>query len=301
MDASLVIPTCNRIEELRQLLASALIQSVRVEIIVMDDGSSDATGQMVRTEFPQVIYRRLASGRGPAFQRNRGVELASSGIVFPLDDDTQLVSERTIEQTLSEFEDASVGAVGIPYINVRQDKIVRQCAPKGNSTYVTDAFVGASHAVRRDSFLAIGGYREDWLYMGEEGDLCLRMLDGGRVVRLGKADPILHLESPRRSWSRLDYYGTRNLVLFAWQNVPWPFLVPHLCATTFNGLSRTLQPKRFMTRLRAIIDGYGLCVLGKVARAPVRRVTYRLHRQIKHRGVVPLEAVLPKLRCIGET
>ena len=63
---SIIIPTCNRVEELRNLLVSALAQTVPVEIHVMDDAGNDATAEMIHREFPQVRYHRLGTGRGPA-------------------------------------------------------------------------------------------------------------------------------------------------------------------------------------------------------------------------------------------
>src|SRR5438045_1967845 len=97
--ASAVIPTRGRVPELTVLLHALCAQTAPVEIIVMDDGASDETRHLIETEFPQVIYRRIGDGRGPTFQRNRGIELASNNIVFPLDDDTELPSPHTIEQT----------------------------------------------------------------------------------------------------------------------------------------------------------------------------------------------------------
>ena len=82
--------------------------------------------------------------------------------------------------------------------------------------HVVHAFVGAAHAVRRDVFLKVGGYREHFFFMGEEGDLCLRMMQAGYVTRLGRADPIYHLESSRRDLSRAGFSGRRNDILFAW-------------------------------------------------------------------------------------
>jgi hypothetical protein len=39
------------------------------------------------------------------------------------------------------------------------------------------SFIGFAHLVRRDVFLALGGYREDFVYLGEEKEFCLRLLD----------------------------------------------------------------------------------------------------------------------------
>ena len=65
--ASMVIPTRNRKDLLGRMIRSALAQTVPVEVIVMDDGSTDGTQEMVRREFPQVRYYELGKAKGPAF------------------------------------------------------------------------------------------------------------------------------------------------------------------------------------------------------------------------------------------
>ena len=293
--ASFVIPTRYRSEELRNLLCSVLAQTVSVEIHVMDDGDCEAAGRMICREFPQVHYHRIAANREPTFQRNRGMELASADIVFPVDDDTLFVSSRTVEQTLTEFDHPRVGAVGIPFVNVRQDQIVRQRAPEADGVHMIHAFVGAAHAMRRDVFLGLGGYREHFFYMGEEGDLCVRMLQAGYVTRLGRADPIHHLESPCRDFRRADYCGRRNDVLFAWHNVPLMYLPLHLAATTLRGAAFGVRVGRPMRMWQGLLGGYLGCFVHRAARNPVPAAIYRLSRSLKKGGAQRLDAVDPLL------
>lgn len=295
VQASVVIPTRDRTEELRKLLRSALAQTIPVEILVMDDGTSDATAEMIHNEFPQVCYHRLASSRGPAYQRNRGIELASNDLVFPIDDDVLFDSPRTIEQTMAEFGHPRVGAVGIPFINVRYDQTVRQRAPEAKAIYITHAFVGAAHAVRRDLFLRLGGFREHFFYMGEEGDFCIRMLSQGYVVRLGYADPIHHLESRRRNLSRAGFSGRRNDILFAWHNVPFSRLPIHLVGTTVNGIRSALTQGRFWSMLRGTWNGYVGCWKHRHEREQVSTSIYRLYRRLKKEEPARLEDVEPLL------
>ena len=282
--ASVVIPTCNRVEELRALLASLQRQTVPLEILVMDDAASDVTRDMVAKDFPAVRYFRLDSRRGPAYQRNRGIELATSDIVFPVDDDTVFPSPFTAEQTLREFDDSRVAAIGIPYVNVRQDSVVRQRSPRPGTLFVTDTFVGASHAVRRDIFLRVGGFREHLFYMGEESDYCIRVIDAGHVIAVGSADPIHHLESPRRRFDLVDYYASRNHVLFAWHNVPMPYLIPHLAATIFKAATWTFRPDRLRNRVTAICSALSLIATGRASRRPVTVKAYKLSRNLKKSG-----------------
>lgn len=297
VEASIVIPSCNRVDELRALIQSCLTQTVSIEIIVVDDAANDRIERMIRGEFPGIRYYRLGNSRGPAFQRNRGIELATTEIVFPVDDDSLFVSRNTVEQTLNEFDHPRVGAVGIPYVNINQDSRVLQAAPHDGAIHVTHSFVGAAHAVRRDVFLQVGGFREHFFYMGEESDLCLRMLSAGYVTRLGNADPIHHVESPHRNMSRASFSGRRNDVRFAWHNVPLPEFPFHLAGTTLNGLKAAFTQGYFRSMVSGTAAGYADLFRRWNERDPVTRDTYRLHRELKKRSrrLDEIEQALPPL------
>lgn len=285
IQASIVIPSCNRVDELRALIRSCLDQTVPVEIIVVDDAANDEVERMTRVGFSGVRYFRLGKAKGPAFQRNRGIELATSEIVFPLDDDSLFISPHTVEQTLAEFDHPRIGAVGIPYVNINHDARVLQAAPRDGAIHVTYGFVGAAHAVRRDVFLKLGGFREHFFYMGEESDLCLRMLSDGYVTRLGNADPIHHLESPRRSMKRASFSGRRNDIRFAWHNVPLPEFPLHLAGTTLNGFKAALTQGCFSSMVSGTAAGYTDLFRRWRERDPVSRRTYRLHRTLKKKSL----------------
>ena len=254
--ATIVVTTHNRQELLRNAINSAKQQTIPVEIIVMDDNSIDGTSAMMKTNFPDISYHRSSGGRGPCFHRNSGIAMARSEIVFALDDDSILQSPRTVEQTLPEFDDPRVGAVAIPFVNVLQTAQIVSRAPSETGIYVTAAFVAASHAVRKNAFLEAGGYRELFFYMGEEGDFCIRMLQMGLVVRLGRADPIHHYQPRGRVSFPADFYGRRNDILFLTYNAPAKYLLPFLLGTTINGLSFGVREGRLGTMAKGLLRGY---------------------------------------------
>lgn len=276
---SVIFPTRNRRELLARAIAAAMRQTVPVEVIVLDDDSNDGTGNMIRTDFPSVRYERFDGPKGPSFLRNRGADLATGDILFPLDDDAEMISPETIEQTLTEFDKPCIAAVGIPYINVRVSPDVLQRSPRGQRL-VTSAFVGASHAVRKDVFQRVGGFREHLFYMGEESDLCIRMLAAGYVTVMGHADPIHHHESPLRNtrWSGL--YGRRNDILFAWQNVPALDLPLRFVRATTGGIAHGVKRRKLLRAIEGVLWGYASVFRYFFKRSAVSRETYRLFRQL---------------------
>jgi GT2 family glycosyltransferase len=294
--ASIVIPTRNRAGELIHLLDSASAQSVPVEIIVCDDASEDAEAvRSMVARFPQARLLRSETARGPGYQRNRGIEAASCGVVFAPDDDSLFASRLTVEQTLADFSHPRIAAVGIPYANVLSGPEILQRAPDDTSVWVIHAFVGASHAVRRDAFLAVRGYREDFFYMGEEGDLCLRMLAQGWITRAGRADPMHHRESPTRVTTRADYHGRRNDILFAWHNVPSARLPLHLLGTTWNGLRAAASTGRWRSHTFGLLAGWRAILGGTCARQPVDSSVYQTFRSLKKQGPKPMDSILDSI------
>lgn len=291
MKASIVITTRNRENELRTAVSSALRQTGDVEVIVLDDGSTDGTTEMIRQEFPQVLLDRSATSRGLVAQRNRGAALATGDVIFSIDDDAEFSAPSIVETTIAEFKEPQIGAVALPLIEPDKDGVLRQTPPDVDCIWVTDSFIGTAHAVRRDIFLALGGYRSDFIHQGEEQDFCIRLINEGYVVRLGNSAPILHYESPRRDTRRMDFYGRRNNILFVWFNVPWPYFLVHLVSTTFNALRTSFTPST-ASKLHGVAAGYVDCLRYWRSRKPVRSDVYGLCRRLKKGGPLRFEAVM---------
>ena len=294
-EASVVITTKNRRAELPRAVQSAVDQSAAVEVIVMDDGSTDGTQEMLRTDFPRVKVFRAEHSRGLIVQRNLAAKQASAPVVFSIDDDAIFPSPHTVEQTLAEFNHPRIGAVAIPYVDVRKSDQVLQKAPDTERLYVSFTYRGTAHALLRDLFLWLTGYRGHLIHQMEEGDYTTRMINAGYVTRVGRADPIHHFESPQRDLTRAMTYHARNHVLYAWHNVPMPHFVPHLLGTTSNMLRLGVSSGYCGTVIRGLFTGYRALFNGQYQRQPVTRQAYRLCRELIKCQVAPLSEIEPRL------
>jgi glycosyltransferase involved in cell wall biosynthesis len=293
--ASVVFTAHNRRELVLAAVRLAKAQTVPVEIIVCDDASGDGLGEVLADQHPEVRYLRSEESRGPCYHRNRGIAVASHPIVFPLDDDSLLTSPRTIEQTLPEFADPAVGLVAMPFRNILQgDKVLQR--REGLSPEVVVAFVACAHGLRRSAVQAVGGYAEEYFYMGEEGDLAVRLIDHGYRVVLGTADPLDHMQPPGRRSYKADYYGRRNDVLFYYLRAPAWVMPARVAKTIVKGLVFGHRRRCLRAAVNGLVDGLRLMAGGRVRRTPVSTAAFAAFMRCKHAGSMPLDAFERQLR-----
>jgi len=87
VDVTVIIPTYNRLEYLVEAIESVLLQTVIVkEIIVVDDGSTDKTAEVVRAYGNNICYV-YQENQGVSAARNHGIQLATSKYIAFLDSD----------------------------------------------------------------------------------------------------------------------------------------------------------------------------------------------------------------------
>jgi cellulose synthase/poly-beta-1,6-N-acetylglucosamine synthase-like glycosyltransferase len=87
MRASVVIPTFNRLDQLRTVVGAVQRQArsprAELEIVVVDDGSSDGTWDWLESQTGGPGFKAIRQeNSGPAIARNRGVETASGELVL---------------------------------------------------------------------------------------------------------------------------------------------------------------------------------------------------------------------------
>lgn len=95
---SVVLPTYNRAPILPRAIDSVLAQTHgEVELIVVDDGSTDDTEALVESYGARVVYLKLDRNRGGNHARNRGIERATGEIVCFIDSDDEYLPRKLAE------------------------------------------------------------------------------------------------------------------------------------------------------------------------------------------------------------
>lgn len=99
---SIIIPCFNAERTLRSTIESALAQDVAKEVIVVDDGSSDRSGDIIRS-FGDAVRAYFGPNKGAGAARNAGTKLAQSGFLQYLDSDDVLAAD-TLRARLDALE-----------------------------------------------------------------------------------------------------------------------------------------------------------------------------------------------------
>jgi glycosyltransferase involved in cell wall biosynthesis len=278
---TVAIVTQNRKDDLRAAVRSALEQDASVEVLVLDDGSSDGTSDMLRDEFPEVRVARFEDGAGVAARKNDATRLARGEIIVSIDDDSVLTSPRIVADTVKDFDHPRIGAVAIPVIDILVSPREYQRAPEPRDRWVASIFRNNACAVRRDVMIEVGGYLPEIRWVGEEWDLSLKMMDAGYVVRLGRSEPVHHMTSPKRDFRREDVYGRRNELLICWTYFPTPWNLIGMAGYALKALNAGIRTGRIWNRLVGIGLGLRLCVTGGARRRPIDRRAFRFDQRAR--------------------
>jgi cellulose synthase/poly-beta-1,6-N-acetylglucosamine synthase-like glycosyltransferase len=184
---SVIVPAYNEERVIEGTIRSLLNSDYeKFEIIVVDDGSSDATSEVVQVQFADEPSVRLFTvpNSGKAAALNYGMRYANGDIIVALDADTQFPPD-TIRALARRFVDPSIGAVaGNAKVGNRINIVTRWQALEYITSQNMDrrAFAslncitvvpGAVGAWRRELIEQCGGFSSDTL--AEDQDLTLRI------------------------------------------------------------------------------------------------------------------------------
>ena len=154
MKASIVITTKDRKEDLRNALSSCLKQVGEIEVVVVSAASTDGTDEMVKSEFPCVHLIIHKESTGYIVRRNQAAQAASGDVIVSIDDDAEFSSPYVVRDAIKDLQRSEkIGAIAIPYLEPNKENRMLQKSPD-ESIWITDRFIGTSHLLRKDIFLA---------------------------------------------------------------------------------------------------------------------------------------------------
>jgi len=227
-DVAVVIPTRGRSNLLETTLHGALNQTgVDVEVIVVDDGSTDDTAALLANhDDDRLRVLRNDTPEGVSAARNRGISHARSRWIAFLDDDDLWAPDKLAAQ-LEAVETAGRAWVYAGDVNVDSDLHVLSGAPPPDPDHVVSSL---------DRYNAVPAGASNVLVSSDQ------------LERVGLFDPQLHRTEDWDLWIRLARKGPP-----AWVNRP-------LVAYHFHGRNADPDTVRIVGEPRVLAGRYGIPV-----------------------------------------
>jgi GT2 family glycosyltransferase len=237
-DVSVVVCSYNGARTIGQTLEGLRrLDYPRYEVIVVDDGSTDATADIARAHDVRLIG---GPNRGLSHARNLGWRAARADIVAYIDDDA-FPDPQWLTWLTAGFARGAHGAMGGPNLPPPDDGDVAACVAEapGGPVHVLLSDVEAEHvpgcnmAFRKEHLEAIGGFDERFRRAGDDVDVCWRLRARGITIGFSAAAVVWHHRrgSVRAYVRQQRGYGEAESMLEA----KWPEKYNALGHATWSG------------------------------------------------------------------
>ncbi len=193
---SIIMPTFNRAEYLQRSIESVLNQSFKIwELIIVDDGSSDNTSQIVDEyilQFENIRYMKH-SNRRPALATNAGIQASCGELIAFLGSDDEWKPE-FLKQRVNFLKDnheidfihGGLEVVGHPYVKDKND-LTREI-------HIDECVVGGTFFGKRNVFIELGGFRN--LSYSDDSDFYERAVKKFNVAKVDFPTYIYYRDTP---------------------------------------------------------------------------------------------------------
>ncbi len=212
---SIGITTKNRWQDLHNTLTKIIEAGLNnLPIIIFDDGS-DLTCPFDLTSFAfhQLEFKRFDCSAGLIVRRNQIAQTIKTKYYLSLDDDSFPVAGSLLAAVNFAETRADLLCLSFPIYNPVRHHYENSSAQQ--QPHLVKSFVGCGHLLHRQRFLDLGGYREELIHQGEEMEVAARAFQQDLYCYHFPDFLIHHTASHQgRNWWRMDFYGSRNNVLW---------------------------------------------------------------------------------------
>jgi len=188
---SVIIPTYNKSQYLREAIESVLNQTYKnIEVIVVDDGSTDNTGEIVKLFNDSRIIYFWQGNKGPASARNTGIKKAQGKYIAFLDSDDLWLKEKLEKQIDFMGKNPEIGLLGTGCYEITdKGKVIgKKIFPGKNEILQRDLikynpFIQSSIITKREVFDKVGFYDKKF-QESEDYELWLRIAGNYKIRNL---------------------------------------------------------------------------------------------------------------------
>ncbi len=224
MNVSVIVPVYNAHESINRCIEALLDQTYqreKYEVIVVDDGSTDGTADIIKDYPVKYIYQK---NQGPAAARNKGAKQARGDIILFTDSDC-VAANNWIEEMVRPFQSTEVVAVKGVYRTNQKSLTARfaqiefeerfEMLKKVKSIDMVDTY---SAAFRREIFLKEGGFDESFpVANNEDTELSYKISKAGYKMVFNPNALVYHLNHPDsiKKYFRLKFWrGYWRMVVY---------------------------------------------------------------------------------------
>lgn len=177
---TIIIPSYNQAEYLPDAIESALSQTLKCDVIVVDDGSTDGSLEIAR-KYPVSVISQV--NKGLASARNTGIMNADTEYILPLDSDDMLQDEaaQKISDMVKEHNPDIIGLSFQTFGMSRQPVFLLE--QMNAKDFIHGNRLPYCSAIRRSALLEVGGYSPRMAEGYEDYHLWFDLLKRGKTVR----------------------------------------------------------------------------------------------------------------------
>jgi len=283
MMISVVIPSFNRKDRLLVLLEDLFSQEgCEIEVIVVDDGSSDGSAEAVRNAFPRVNLMVNPANSGCCVTRNRGIRAARGEIIVGLDSDVTLADRSLMAKVADAFQ-VSPQTTGFAF-RVFDSDGVSEDAPRwwhpkplrewATKRFETNYFSGTAFAFRREELITAGMFPEHIFQYYEEVEVAYRIMDDGGILEYAPELAVIHHPGARGGWSdHRFFHSPRSQVLLAYGCYPLARGAFFIVTRLGRSFIKALAARKVVVFTKGVAAGFSEAFSGRVNRKPLKAGT----------------------------
>lgn len=252
---SVVIVTRNRREELNRALISVYNQSYApIEIIVLDNNSTDDTFKFITSNYPDVKLMHSEENLGCPGGRNKAVDFSNGEIIFFLDDDAWFGSNNILSSLVAKYRKGS-DDIAVIMPNIMEYSINGNYL-RYNYTGPTRlmTFAGGVSLIKRTVFFEFGPFPLTE-YGSEEKYIAIKLFYNNLKIILYPDLIVHHKPSLSRDMNRIYYLSAYNDMLWTLTNCPYILIAPILIWKIFMWTQRSIKRKAGLSYLKGAVNG----------------------------------------------
>lgn len=268
---------CERLVKALEDLNPLKTEGIIAELLLVDDGSTDGTSQMIKEHYPHVMLVRLPSPQGIPRARNEGALHASQELILFLDDDGVLEYGAALAE-VGRLLQAEERLAGVAFPVVLGLENIRPRGHRAPRLRPTHTFYGGAALLKKRAFIEVGMYPGHFFYSHEEDDLALRLLARGYGLACCEEIRFLHDRADAgKIAARMKkiYYYYRNRQWVIWRHLPWRPAMRESVITLLGGAARTIFTLHFFAFLAGSLAAFSMLPRLAQERTPLSEEQYQ--------------------------